>query len=78
VESRHSLEPPQYSSHPDQATSGGKMTDEFTIESKTVQVVRVRHVPHGHRYIFTIREREGRRLLEAGPFVGNTKASVPA
>jgi hypothetical protein len=54
------------------------MTDEFTIESKTVQVVRVRNIPHSHHYVFTIREREGQRLLEAGPFFGNTKASMPA
>ena len=54
------------------------MSDEFTIESKTVETLRVRHVPHGHRYIFAIRERPGRRFLWVGPIIGNAKASVPA
>jgi len=54
------------------------MADEFTIESKTVETLRVRHVPHGHRYNFAIRERPGRRFLWVGPIIGNAKASVPA
>ena len=54
------------------------MADEFTIESRTVQAIRVRQLRHNHRYIFTVQKLHGRRLLWAGPVFGNAKASVPA
>jgi hypothetical protein len=47
------------------------MADEFTIESLTVQTIKVRHVEHGH-------ERSGWRLLWTGQFLGNTYAPLPA
>jgi hypothetical protein len=54
------------------------MPDEFTIESRTVEAIRVRQVRHNHRYIFTVQKLRGRRLLWTGPIFGNAKASVPA
>jgi hypothetical protein len=54
------------------------MADEFTIESRTGQTIRVRQLRHNHRYIFTVQRLRGRRLLWAGPVFGNAKASVPA
>ena len=54
------------------------MADEFTIESRTVQAIRVRQLRHSHRYIFTVQKICGRRLLWVGPVFGNAKASVPA
>jgi hypothetical protein len=54
------------------------MTDEFTIESRTSDAIRIRHVRHSHRYIFTVQKLRGRRLLWAGPIMGNAKASLPA
>jgi hypothetical protein len=54
------------------------MADEFTIESRTLQAIRVRQLRHSHRYIFTVQKIRGRRLLWAGPVYGNAKASVPA
>jgi hypothetical protein len=54
------------------------MADEFTIESRTVETIRVRQVRHSHRYIFAVQKLHGRRLLWAGPIFGNAKASVSA
>jgi hypothetical protein len=54
------------------------MVDEFMIESRTADGLRIRHVRHSHRYIFTVQNLRGRRLLWAGPAIGNAKASVPA
>jgi hypothetical protein len=54
------------------------MVNEFVIENCTVEVIRVRQVRHGHRYIFTVQQLHGRRLLWAGPIFGNTRASVLA
>jgi hypothetical protein len=54
------------------------MADEFTIESRTVEAIRVRQLRHSHRYIFTVQKLRGRRVLWAGPIFGNAKASVPA
>src|SRR5580704_17538361 len=44
--------------------AGGKVTvaDEFTIESRTVQAIRVRQQRHSHRYIFTVQLRLGSSL----------------
>jgi hypothetical protein len=39
------------------------MADEFTIESRTVQAIRVRQLRHSHRYIFTVQELRSRRIL---------------
>ena len=50
------------------------MADEFTIESRTVQAIRVRQLRHSHCYIFTVQRIRGRRLLWAGPVYGNAKA----
>ena len=48
--------------------AGGKVTvaDEFTIESCTVQGIRVRQLRHSHRYIFTVQKLRGHRILWAG------------
>ena len=54
------------------------VADEFAIESRTVQGIRVRQLRHSHRYIFTVQKLRGRRILWAGPVFGNAKASVPA
>jgi hypothetical protein len=54
------------------------MADEFTMETGTVDAIGVRHVPHGHRYMFAVREQNGWRLLRTGRVIGNAKASVPA
>jgi hypothetical protein len=54
------------------------MADEFTLESRTANAVKVRHVEHGHRYTFIVRERSGWRLLWTGQFLGNTYAPLPA
>ena len=58
--------------------AGGKVTvaDEFTIESRTADAIRVRHLAHGHRFIFTVQEHHGRRRLWAGPMMGNAKARL--
>ncbi|SEF09673.1 hypothetical protein SAMN05444161_8304 [Rhizobiales bacterium GAS191] len=58
--------------------AGALMADEFTIESRTIEAIRVRQVRHSHRYIFTVQKLRGRRLLWAGPIFGNAKASVTA
>ena len=52
------------------------MADEFTIESRTADAIRVRHLAHGHRFIFTVQEHHGRRRLWAGPMMGNAKARL--
>jgi hypothetical protein len=54
------------------------MVDEFTIESRTADALRIRHVRHSHRYFFAVQKLRGRRLLWAGPAIGNAKTSVPA
>ena len=54
------------------------MADEIRIESRTVQGIRVRQLRHSHRYIFTVQQLRGRRILWAGPAFGNAKTSVPA
>jgi hypothetical protein len=45
--------------------AGGKVTvaDEFTIESRTADAIRVRHLAHGHCFIFTVQEHHGRCRL---------------
>lgn len=58
--------------------SGGSRENEFTIESRTAHGLRVRQLHHGHRYIFSVQELRGRRLLWAGPIFGNAKAHVSA
>ena len=62
----------------DGAAVGGKVTiaDEFTIESRTADAIRVRHLAHGHQFIFTVQEHHGRRRLWAGPVMGNAKARL--
>jgi hypothetical protein len=54
------------------------MAEQFTLESSTDEMVKVRHLTHGHHYFYAIRNHEGRRLLGSGPTIGNAKASVPA
>jgi len=58
--------------------AGGEVTvaDEFTIESRTADAIRVRLLAHGHRFIFTVQEHHGRRRLWAGPVMGNAKARL--
>jgi hypothetical protein len=53
------------------------MTDEFTIESRTVEAITVRHVAHGHRYVFHVSEAPHRRLLCVGPVQTSGKTSLP-
>jgi len=57
--------------------AGGEVTvaDEFTIESRT-DAIRVRLLAHGHRFIFTVQEHDGRRRLWAGPVMGNARARL--
>jgi hypothetical protein len=52
------------------------MADEFAIESRTADAIRVRHLAHDHRFIFTVQEHHGRRRLWAGPVMGNAKARL--
>ena len=61
----------------DGAAVGGKVTiaDEFTIESRTADAIRVRHLAHGHQFIFTVQEHHGRRRLWAGPVMGERKGA---
>jgi hypothetical protein len=53
------------------------MVDEFTVESRTAEVIIVRHVAHGHRYAFQITEQPHRRLLCVGPVPTGGKRSLP-
>ncbi|SEE03159.1 hypothetical protein SAMN05444161_4671 [Rhizobiales bacterium GAS191] len=53
------------------------MTDEFTIESRTANTIKVRHVAHGHRYVFHVTEEANRRILRVGLGQRNRKASLP-
>jgi hypothetical protein len=53
------------------------MTDEFTIESRTAEAITVRHVAHGHRYVFHVSEEPHRSLLCVGPVLTSGKASLP-
>jgi hypothetical protein len=53
------------------------MTDEFTVESRTAEAITVRHVAHGHRYVFYVTQEPHRRLLCVGPVQTGGKASLP-
>jgi len=53
------------------------MTDEFTVEARTAEVIIVRHVAHGHRYAFQVTEEPHRRLLCVGPVQTDGKRSLP-
>ena len=60
---------------------GRKVTvaDEFTIESRTVEAITVRHAAHGHRYTFIVTEvPPNARVLRLGPAQPNAKASLPS
>ena len=54
------------------------MADEFAVESRTIDTIRVSHLRYDHRYIFTVMRKGDRRILWSGPRFGNAKASVPA
>jgi hypothetical protein len=61
--------------------AGGKVTvaDEFIIESRTVEAIKVRHAAHGHRYSFIVTEvPPNARALRLGPAQPNAKASLPS
>jgi hypothetical protein len=54
------------------------MVNEFTIESRTTEVIKVRHVAHGHRFTFRVFEQpSGLRILRGGPIQANERASLP-
>ncbi|SDR52606.1 hypothetical protein SAMN05519103_04546 [Rhizobiales bacterium GAS113] len=53
------------------------MTDEFTVESRTAEHITVRHVAHGHRYTFHVKEDANRRTLRGGLRQRNRKAYLP-
>ena len=61
------------------AAAGSRLSlaDEFAVESRTIDTIRVRHLRYDHRYIFTVKRIGGRRILWSGPMFGNAKASVP-
>jgi hypothetical protein len=53
------------------------MADEFTIESKIADVIKVRHVAHGHRFTFRVlMQPSGLRILRGGPVQENDRAGV--
>jgi hypothetical protein len=54
------------------------MVDEFTIESRTIEVIKVRHVAHRHRFTFHISELPYGRRLRAGLIEANDKAPLPS
>ena len=49
------------------------VADEFTIASRTVQGISVRQLRCSHRYIFTVQQLNGHRILWAGPVFGTFK-----
>ena len=52
---------------PSAGSTGCKdMIDEFTIESRTTNAIKVRHLAHGHRYAFHVTGEPHRRLLCVG------------
>jgi hypothetical protein len=54
------------------------MADEFTIESRTTNAIKVRHLAHGHRYTFHVEEEANRRILRVGLGQRSRKASLPS
>jgi hypothetical protein len=55
------------------------MTDEFIIESRTIEAIKVRHAAHGHRYTFIVTEvPPNARALRLGPAQPNAKALLPS
>jgi hypothetical protein len=54
------------------------MVDEFTIESRTTEVIKVRHVAHGHRFTFHVSEQPYGRRLRVGPVQANENAPLPS
>jgi hypothetical protein len=55
------------------------MADEFTIESRTTEVIKVRHVAHRHRFTFRVLiQPSGLRILRCGPIQDNEATDVPA
>jgi hypothetical protein len=57
---------------------GTALADEFAIELRTVDTMRLRHLRFGHRFIFSVNRIGGRRILGSGPIFGNAKAPVSA
>ncbi|SEF15053.1 hypothetical protein SAMN05444161_9157 [Rhizobiales bacterium GAS191] len=53
------------------------MADEFVIESRTANTIKVRHLAHGHRYTFHVKTEASRRILRVGLGQRNRKASLP-
>ncbi|SDR49698.1 hypothetical protein SAMN05519103_03973 [Rhizobiales bacterium GAS113] len=53
------------------------MADEFTVESRTTEAIKVRHVVYGHRYTFRVWDHPRHRMLRAGLVQRNRKASLP-
>ena len=54
------------------------MADEFTIESRTANGIKVRHLAHGRRYTFHVEEGTNRRILRVGLGQRSRKASLPS
>jgi GNAT superfamily N-acetyltransferase len=52
------------------------MADEFTIDTRASDIIKVRHVAYGHRYSFYVRPEA--RKLRLGPVHANTKALLPS
>ncbi|MFI5016207.1 MAG: hypothetical protein ACHQAY_28065 [Hyphomicrobiales bacterium] len=54
------------------------MADEFTVESLTAEIIRVRHVAHSHRYTLHVgNDHPDRRTLRVG-LRRNRKARLPS
>ena len=54
------------------------MADEFTIDTRTSDIIKVRHVTSGHRFTSHIWVQPLRRALRAGWVQANMNSSMPS